>query len=618
VKKEKKEGFIKLQWKMTAIIFTILFIVLASYTVYAIHRQSEELEEELLKKAQVLAQSGSVTMERVFENALESQQLTREEVWDRDYEPFGDSVEQEYRTSYDEFTDREIQNVIDEIQRDDEVEYAVLVDINGYLPTHNSNYSVGEWPQNRTKRIFDDEVGLRAARNTDPFLRQVYYRPGTEEIMWDVSSPVYVEGDHWGAFRIGFSMDRVEEKIAVVRWRVITSMLLVMAVIAVAIYTLSGYIAKPLVQLSSTVRRLAKGDFTVQVKDYGRDEVGRIADSLKSLINNQRKSLQEVRGTSDGIASSSQQLSAAMEESNASMQEISRTVEEHIAKMAQNIALSSQEAAEKSIETENVATEGGEAVKQAVGSMEEIKKNSDEVSTMVDELTEASKQISVIAKTITNISDQTNLLALNAAIEAARAGEHGKGFAVVAEEVRKLAEESSKAAGEIGDLIENIQKKTTDVASSTKEAVEAIDDGTERAQVAKDYLSRINESINSLKNFVQEVSESAETQSASVEEIVASINEQKTVLDEVSNATVELSHMADGLNSLLERYRFKGDEQEDKWREDTSYRETDSSYDEDYDEDEGEEEDYEKEEEIESSEEYDEAEENEEEDEDKF
>ncbi|RQD77317.1 MAG: methyl-accepting chemotaxis protein [Candidatus Syntrophonatronum acetioxidans] len=611
--KKEKEPFIKLQWKMTAIILTILFIVLASYTVYAIHRQSEELEEELLNKAQVLAQAGAVTMERVFENAIETEQLTREEVWDRDYEPFGDSVEQMYGTSYDGFTDREIQDIIDQMQRDEEVEYAVLVDINGYLPTHNSNFSVGEWPQNRTKRIFDDEVGLKAARNTDPFLRQVYYRPGTDEIMWDVSSPVYVEGDHWGAFRIGFSMDRIEEKLAAVRWRVITSMLLVMVVIALAIYTLSGFIAKPLVQLSSTVGRLAEGDFTVQVKSYGRDEVGKIADSLENMINNQRKSLQEVRDTSDGIASSSQQLSAAIEESNASMQEISRTVEEHVAKMAQNIALSSQEAAEKSIKTENVATEGGEAVKQAVDSMEEIKKNSDEVSNMVDELTEASKQISVIAKTITGIADQTNLLALNAAIEAARAGEHGKGFAVVAEEVRKLAEESSKAAGEIGELIDNIQRKTVNVASSTREAVKAVDDGTERAEVARDYLSKIIESINGLKNFVQEVSESAETQSASVEEIVASINEQKTVLDEISNATVELSHMADGLNSLLERYRFKGgeDDSSDGGTEDYFYREADITY---YEENEK---DYNDEEEIKSAEEY-EKEEKEEEDEDKF
>ncbi len=562
MQEQKEKKIFKLQWKMTSIILALLFLVLTIFTVYTIDQQSKEAEEELLIKGQVLAQSGAVTMGRILENALESQQLSSEDMWDRDYVPFGISTRQMYRTRYDNFTDAEIQKIIDEMQRDEEVVYAVLVDVNGYLPTHNSDFSTGEWPQNRTKRIFDDPVGIQAAQNTQSLLKQVYDRPDTGEIMWDISAPVFVEGQHWGAFRIGFSMERIDAKITAIEWRITISMLIVMTVIAAAIYILSGFIAKPLVQLSAVVGKLAQGDYTVQIKNYGRDEVGRIADSLKGMVVNQRKSLQRVRDASDGIASSSQQLSAAVEESNASIQEIAGTVEEHIAKMAQNIALASQEAAEMGADTGKVASDGSEAVQEAAESMDEIKNVSNEVSSMVDDLTSASEKISIIVRTITGIAEQTNLLALNAAIEAARAGEHGKGFAVVAQEVRKLAEESSSAAGEIGNLVKNIQVKTKNVAHVTREAGMITSKGAQKAKIVSGFLDKILESVNNLNTVVEEISESTEMQSASVEEIVASINEQKTVLDEVSDATVELSHMADGLNELLEMYQFESTVQE--------------------------------------------------------
>ncbi|WP_242653761.1 methyl-accepting chemotaxis protein [Thermincola potens] len=118
-----------------------------------------------------------------------------------------------------------------------------------------------------------------------------------------------------------------------------------------------------------------------------------------------------------------------------------------------------------------VATNGGQAVERTVKGMLQVKDAVFETARKINELGEQSQKIGEIIQVIDDIAEQTNLLALNAAIEAARAGEHGKGFAVVADEVRKLAERSSKATKEIADLITNIQK-------GTKVAVESMQVGT--------------------------------------------------------------------------------------------------------------------------------------------
>jgi hypothetical protein len=109
--------------------------------------------------------------------------------------------------------DLNILHTLDEyLNLDNQVVFAVLVDINGYLPTHNTRYTnplTGDPEKdrigNRTKRLFDDPVGIAAARNLEDVLVQVYNRD-TGEKMWDISSPVYLDGEHWGAFRVGYSM----------------------------------------------------------------------------------------------------------------------------------------------------------------------------------------------------------------------------------------------------------------------------------------------------------------------------------------------------------------------------------------------------------------------------
>jgi hypothetical protein len=152
-------------------------------------------------------------MSQILEQALVKGQLTRSQLFDTNYKEIPATLPPKYHTAYDAYTDLNIQKPLDAyLATDDQLFFAVLVDRNGYLPTHNTCFSkplTGDQEKdktgNRTKRIFNDPVGLAAAKNLEPVLVQVYNRD-TGEKMWDVSAPVYLDGEHWGAFRVGYSM----------------------------------------------------------------------------------------------------------------------------------------------------------------------------------------------------------------------------------------------------------------------------------------------------------------------------------------------------------------------------------------------------------------------------
>jgi len=171
------------------------------------------VEEEIQEKGKKLAREGALAMGAILAQALAKGHLTRSQLFDSNYIEIPDTHPQKYHTAYDAYTDLNVQKPLDDyLASDDQLFFAVLADRNGYLPTHNSCFSkplTGDLEidkiGNRTKRIFNDPVGLAAARNLDPILVQAYNRD-TGEKMWDISAPVNIDGEHWGTFRVGYSM----------------------------------------------------------------------------------------------------------------------------------------------------------------------------------------------------------------------------------------------------------------------------------------------------------------------------------------------------------------------------------------------------------------------------
>ncbi|MGE5315241.1 MAG: methyl-accepting chemotaxis protein, partial [Acidobacteriota bacterium] len=285
--------------------------------------------------------------------------------------------------------------------------------------------------------------------------------------------------------------------------------------VAIGIY-MSRMITKPVSEALESANRIAQGDLRVTLTAHSKDEIGQLIDALGVMIKSVSEVIADVRVASDNVASGAQQLSATTEqlsqgatEQAAAAEEASSSTEEMVSNIRQNAdnAHQTDSIASRSAEDAKI---GGESVRQTVDAMKKI-----------------ADKISIIEE----IARQTNLLALNAAIEAARAGEHGKGFAVVASEVRKLAERSQSAAGEINQL----------AATSVDVAVKA-----------GEMLSKLVPDIQKTAELVQEISSASAEQSTGVSQINKAIQQLDQVIQQNASASEEMSATSEELASQAE------------------------------------------------------------------
>ncbi len=284
-------------------------------------------------------------------------------------------------------------------------------------------------------------------------------------------------------------------------------------------FFLTRGIVRPLSEAVAIANSLAAGDLTVNVEVKSKDETGQLLESIKNMVEKLKQVVGDVMSASDNVAAGSQQLSATAQqmsqgatEQAASAEEISSSMEEMSSSIKQNSDNSSQ--TEKiAVKSAADASEGGKAVTETVNAM---------------------KQIATKISIIEEIARQTNLLALNAAIEAARAGEHGKGFAVVASEVRKLAERSQTAAGEISTL-------------STR--------SVQVAETAGEMLNKMVPDIQKTAELVQEISASSREQDTGADQISKAIQQLDTVIQQNASASEEMASTSEELSSQAEQLK---------------------------------------------------------------
>ncbi|MDO0822464.1 methyl-accepting chemotaxis protein [Desulfosporosinus nitroreducens] len=331
---------------------------------------------------------------------------------------------------------------------------------------------------------------------------------------------------------------------------------LAIIVTGTVLFLYSRYIVNNIKTVNQFAAAIVQGDLSQNIVVRSNDEFGQMTENLNKMMDNFKGIIEEIVNSSQQLAASAEELTASADEGSRtteqivySIQEVSDGVKQKLAGVdatadsaqqvsvhMQMITQDIQKVTEGSRQTSEKAAIGNSVVRKAVNEMQSIGDKVTEAADVVNILGDKSGEIGQIVALITNIAAQTNLLALNAAIEAARAGEQGRGFAVVAEEVRKLAEQSSDAAGKISALIDEIQKETTKAVMTMNDGTVAVHEGITMVNSAGEAFRDILQGVNDFSKQAQAVADVVQKVGANTETIVASIFDVANIPKEISGS----------------------------------------------------------------------------------
>ncbi len=363
-----------------------------------------------------------------------------------------------------------------------------------------------------------------------------------------------------------------------------------LAIIILAVWLIARGITAPMRKVVEVAGRAKEGDLTVSREEFGvrsKDELGDMADAIYSMITGQAETVAQIKAVASSISQSSDILSGISKDTSDSMDKIrsgldraselsqsnSASIEEttagieEVSSGAQNMARASSDGSAAGEKAGKIAQESVRKVDGVVKDLSEVEKRSEESVKSMGELAKAVRDISGFVDTITGIADQTNLLALNAAIEAARAGEAGRGFAVVAEEVRKLAEASNIAAGEVSKLIDTLESNTNRSISVTEEAGRTMEKIVRRAEeagkelnVALEEISKVIDAINSVASTAQEQAASSQEMASAMDQITVGTTEIAEFVQDMAKASEDTAKVAEALAERAKDMSHQGDD----------------------------------------------------------
>ncbi len=332
-------------------------------------------------------------------------------------------------------------------------------------------------------------------------------------------------------------------------------------------------IIMPLTEASVVLAKMSKGDLTVKMKGDYKGDYKLLKDSINDTVRSLNKAMSQVTETIEATASAAGQISSSAEQIAAGSQEqSSQTAEvasavEQMTKTILETSKNANAASEAAKSAGTVAKEGGTSVFDAVEGMNNISSIVDNAARTVTKLGDSSTQIGEIVRVIDDIADQTNLLALNAAIEAARAGEQGRGFAVVADEVRKLAEQTTKATKEIELMIKQIQGETEEAVNSMNRGTEEVKKGKQLADKAGKALDEIISGSVKVVDIIYQVAAASEEQSTAAEQISRNVegistvtNESAAGVQQIAQATEDLNRLTLNLQNLVGNFKIGTEE----------------------------------------------------------
>jgi methyl-accepting chemotaxis protein len=345
---------------------------------------------------------------------------------------------------------------------------------------------------------------------------------------------------------------------------------------------------------------LAQGDLRVNADIQTHDELGQLSRSMSEVVRGLREIIRQVGQASFQVASASQRMAQTSGESNRAAELVASTIQEVaegtgrqversqesadlmqlLAQSVQAIKLTMDQVVEVAKGTTETALSGRSVLGATTERIEGIRTANTETVQAFAHLDSELTRIIQFVNVITEIASQTNLLALNAAIEAARAGEHGRGFAVVAGEVKKLAEESSKAAGEVRQIVgasllgmEQMKQALGETNKYVDEGVRSMQDTNqgfenivfsieeivEQIQIVADTIQNVSNNSEQVLSNIEDVAAITEEAAAGIEEVSAATQEQLAGMEEIATSSATLSELANELERSVKRFKVDED-----------------------------------------------------------
>ncbi|MFA6108988.1 MAG: methyl-accepting chemotaxis protein [Candidatus Latescibacterota bacterium] len=325
---------------------------------------------------------------------------------------------------------------------------------------------------------------------------------------------------------------------------------------------ISRIIANPLRELSGAAERMASGDLTVTVPaDARSDEVGRLQEAFRRMVESLRRTNQEVQegisvlassaseivAATTQVASGSAETATAVAETTTTMEEVKQT-----AQAASQKAKAVSEAAQQSVQ---VSQRGRQAVDETVAGIHHIQDQMAAIAESIVRLSEQGQAIGEIIATVGDLADQSNLLAVNAAIEAAKAGEQGKGFAVVAQEVKSLAEQSKQATAQVRSILGEVQKATSAAVMATEQGGKAVEAGVKQSTEAGQAIRMLADNTAEAAQAATQIAASSQQQLAGMDQVALAMENIRQASEQNVASTRQVETAAQGLHELGQKLK---------------------------------------------------------------